>query len=68
MSLSCFDERRALPHGLTDWPRAYPDHAHPVLLLHPSVGRHHHLLFGSSLPNLECLGLDYDSWNNRGGM
>ena len=64
---SCFVELLALPHRLADRSRAYFDHAHPIFVLHPSVGRHHHLLFGSSLSNLEHLALDYDPWHNCGG-
>ena len=67
MPFSCSVERHALPHRLADWSRAYSDHTYPILVLDPFVGRHHDLLFGSSLPNMEDDGLAYDSWHNCGG-
>ena len=67
MPLSCFDEWPALSHRLADRSRAYSDYTHSILVLRSSVGRHRHILFGSSLPDLEDHGLDYDSRYNCSG-
>ena len=61
-------ELSARPHRLADRPRAHPDHAHSVLIFHPSMGRYRDLLYGSPFPNPDQHELDYDSWYDHSGM